>query len=72
MFQVSGSTTNSISISQAFVHAIVRDLKDPSGVEPKIGYPKMDGENFMVPNLIKIHDLGVPLFLETPSQVVKA
>ena len=28
------------------------------------GYPKMDG--FIMENTIKIHDLGVPLFLETP------
>ena len=27
--------------------------------------PKMDGENFME-NPIKMDDLGVPLFLETP------
>ena len=31
---------------------------------PKIGVPKMDGENNGNP--IKIDDLGVPLFLETP------
>ena len=29
----------------------------------------MDGENFMVPNPIKMDDLGVPLFLETPTIV---
>ena len=37
------------------------------GVEPKIGGkpPKMDGENHGS-NPIKMDDLGVPLFLETP------
>ena len=37
-------------------------------VEPKIGvlYPKMDGEN-NGKHPIKMDDLGVPLFLETPN-----
>ena len=40
--------------------------KRDMGVEPKIGGkpPKMDGEK--MENPIKMDDLGVPLFLETP------
>ena len=34
------------------------------GVSKNQGYPKMDG--FIVENPIKMDDLGVPLFLETP------
>ena len=32
---------------------------------PKIGVPKMDGENSGKPDFF-MDDLGVPLFLETP------
>ena len=37
------------------------------GVEPKIGgkHPKMDGENNGSKPYFLMHDLGVPLFLET-------
>ena len=37
---------------------------------PKIWLPQ-NGWFIMVPNPIKIHDLGVPLFLETPIYITQ-
>ena len=48
-------------------------VKKHKGVEPKIGgvSPKMDGENNgkHMENPIKMDDLGVPLFLEIPTNL---
>ena len=46
----------------------VTNAETEYGCQPKNrGYPKMDGENNGKPeNPIKMDDLGVPLFLETP------